>query len=60
MQFVKVAFHATMESSWMTLTAKNGSTLASLMESPSTGESNFHFKEGITTAISWKLGNLLR
>ena len=51
MQFIKVAFDASMESSWVTLTAKSGSTLATLMESPSTGERNFDFKEGVTTAI---------
>ena len=50
MTFIKV-FDATMESSWMTLTAKSDSTLDLLLESPSTGERNFDFKEGVTTAI---------
>ena len=51
MTFIKVAFDATMESSWMTLTVKGDSTLDLLLESPSTGERNFDVKEGVSTAI---------
>lgn len=53
MAFIKVAFDATMESSWMTLTAKSDSTLDLLLESPSTGERNFDFEEGVTTAATF-------
>ena len=51
MTFIKVAFDVTMESSWMTLTAKSDSTLDLLLESPSTGERNFDFKEALRVSV---------